>query len=68
MSARIVAGYTTKKQAADKLGITLDRYEKWEAGRTPVPAQYVGPVCELFNIDANYLFDISQPRRKETAA
>jgi hypothetical protein len=58
MSARIVAGFETKKQAAEALGITLDRYEKWESGRTPVPAQYVGPVCELFRIDANYLFGV----------
>jgi hypothetical protein len=65
-SARIVAGYATKKQASDKLGITLDRYEKWETGRTPVPAQYVGPVCELFHVDANYLFGIeaAQASRK----
>lgn len=66
MSARIVAGYATKREAAEKLGITLDRYEKWESGRTPVPAQYVGPVCALFNIDANYLFGVepSPPARK----
>jgi hypothetical protein len=61
MSARIVAGFETKKQAADALQIGLDRYEKWESGRTPVPAQYVGPICELFRIDANYLFGVSQP-------
>jgi hypothetical protein len=58
MSARVVAGYTTKKEAADALQIGLDRYEKWESGRTPVPAQYVGPICELFHIDANYLFGV----------
>lgn len=58
MSARVVAGYSTKKEAADALQIGLDRYEKWESGRTPVPAQYVGPICELFHIDANYLFGI----------
>lgn len=58
-SARVVAGYATKKQAADALQIGLDRYEKWESGRTPVPAQYVGPICELFNVDANYLFGVS---------
>lgn len=58
MSARVVAGFTTKKEAADALQIGLDRYEKWESGRTPVPAQYVGPICELFNIDANYLFGV----------
>jgi hypothetical protein len=58
MSARVVAGYNTKKEAADALQIGLDRYEKWESGRTPVPAQYVGPICELFRIDANYLFGV----------
>jgi hypothetical protein len=54
--ARLVAGFTTKKQAAERLGIGLDRYEKWESGRTPVPAQYIGPVCALYGVDANYLF------------
>lgn len=58
MSARVVAGYTTKKEAAVALQIGLDRYEKWESGRTPVPAQYVGAICELFHIDANYLFGV----------
>lgn len=57
-AARVVAGYTTKKEAADALQIGLDRYEKWESGRTPIPAQYVGPVCALFRVDANYLFGI----------
>lgn len=57
-AARIHAGYKTQKEAADALHIRVDRYEKWESGRTPVPAQYVGPVCGLFNIDANYLFDV----------
>lgn len=57
-SARIVAGFATKKRAAEALGVGLDRYEKWETGRTPIPAQYVGPVCDLYSIDANYLFGI----------
>lgn len=58
VAARVMAGYSTKKEAADALQIGLDRYEKWESGRTPVPAQYVGPICELFHIDANYLFGV----------
>lgn len=61
VSARIVAKYETKKQAADALGIGLDRYEKWESGRTPIPADYVGPICALFGVDANYLYNI-EPR------
>jgi transcriptional regulator with XRE-family HTH domain len=66
-SARIVAGYATQKEAADALGITIDRYETWEKGRTPVPAQYVGPVCERFNVDANYLFGVEpKPPARQT--
>lgn len=61
-AARVMARYETQKQAADALGVGVDRYEKWEGGRTPVPAQYIGPVCALFHVDANYLFGI------ETAA
>lgn len=61
-AARRVAGFATKKEAAARLGIGLDRYEKWESGRTPVPAQYVAPVCELYSVDANYLFG-TQPKR-----
>lgn len=57
-SARIVAGFATKREAAAALGVGLDRYEKWESGRTPIPAQYVGSVCDLYGIDANYLFGI----------
>lgn len=63
-SARIVAGYRTKREAAEALGIALDRYTKWENGRTPVPPQYVQIVCAVFNIDANYLFAVGA---RETA-
>lgn len=67
-AARRVAGFATKKQAADRLGIGLDRYEKWESGRTPVPVQYIGQVCELYNVDANYLIGTTPMRpQKETA-
>ena len=44
-AARIHAKFNTQKEAADALHIRVDRYEKWESGRTPVPAQNVGPVC-----------------------
>lgn len=58
-AARIMARYETQKRAADALGVGLDRYEKWESGRTPVPAQYIGAVCELYGVDANYLFSVN---------
>lgn len=67
-SARVVAGYATQKQAADALRIGLDRYEKWESGRTPIPAQYIGAICGLYGVDANYLYNIeSRLKARETA-
>jgi transcriptional regulator with XRE-family HTH domain len=66
-AARVVAGFPTQREASDALGIRVDRYEKWESGRTPVPAQYVGPVCALFNVDANYLFDIQAAQQVRKA-
>lgn len=66
-SARVVAGYETQLMAAQALGVGLDRYRKWESGRTPVPAQYVPAVCELFHIDANYLFGVQAKLIRKTA-
>lgn len=69
-SARVVGGYSTQKQAADALQIGLDRYEKWESGRTPIPAQYIGPICQLYGVDPNYLYGYGiEPKRlaKESA-
>jgi hypothetical protein len=66
-AARVMARYETQKQAADALGVRVDRYEKWENGRTPVPAQYIGAVCELYDIDANYLFDVETAKSARRA-
>lgn len=64
-SARIMARFETQQDAAIALGVGLDRYRKWESGRTPVPAQYVPLVCQLFKIDANYLYSVpSMPLSK----
>lgn len=66
-SARVVAGFQTQQQAAQALGIGVDRYRKWESGRTPVPAQFVPMVCDLFRIDANYLFGVHAVSVRKTA-
>lgn len=66
-AARVMAGFDTQQKAADALGIKLDRYTKWEGGRTPVPAQYVPIVCDLFHVDANYLFAIQTRSIRKSA-
>lgn len=65
-AARVVAGFNTQLEAAQALGIGLDRYTKWESGRTPVPAQYIQPVCVLFHVDANYLFSVEAKAMRKT--
>jgi DNA-binding XRE family transcriptional regulator len=35
-AARIAAGYDTQAPFAKELGIELERYKKWESGRTPI--------------------------------
>jgi DNA-binding XRE family transcriptional regulator len=66
-SARIVAGYETQKEFAAALSIQEERYKKWESGRTPIPHTYVPLVCELLNIDANYLFGVRQLMARKAA-
>jgi transcriptional regulator with XRE-family HTH domain len=55
-AARLMAGYDTQQAFAKALGVEWERYRKWESGRTPVPHQYVPLVCELLDIDPNFLF------------
>lgn len=55
-AARIAAGYKTQKDFADALGIEVERYKKWESGRTPIQHQYIPRACDLLNTDPNYLY------------
>lgn len=41
-----LAGWT-KHQAAELLGVSLNHYQKWESGRSPVPA-YVIKMIEVY--------------------
>lgn len=66
-AARISAGYQNQDEAARALGIERERYKKWESGRTPVPALYIGVVCETFGKDANYFFRIEAISARKTA-
>lgn len=60
-AARISAGYRTQKEFAERSGIPLENYKKYESGRTPIPHRLMGLVCELIDKDANYLYGI-EPR------
>jgi len=57
-AARIAAGYDTQKPFAAALGIELERYKKWESGRTPIQHEYLADVCELTGKDPNYFYGV----------
>lgn len=69
-SARVAYGngeaYRTQALFAKALGIEVERYKKWESGRTPIPPEFIGPICDLLGKDANYLYGIAakEPLRK----
>jgi DNA-binding XRE family transcriptional regulator len=66
-AARIAAGYATQQEFANVLGVPIERYKKWESGRTPMPHQYIPAACELTGQDANYFFKVSAKVFKKTA-
>lgn len=58
-AARIAHGrFPTQAPFAKALNIEVERYKKWESGRTPIPPEFIGPICDLLGQDANYLFDV----------
>lgn len=64
-SARVAAEYFSQPPFAKALGIELERYKKWESGRTPFQHEYLPKICELTGKDANYFYGLSA---KEQAA
>jgi hypothetical protein len=57
-SARVAAGYGTQGPFAKALGIELERYKKWESGRTPIQHEFIPAACELTGKDANYFYGV----------
>lgn len=57
-AARIAAGYDTKEPFAKALGVELERYKKWESGRTPIQHEFIPRACELTGKDANYFYAV----------
>jgi hypothetical protein len=65
-AARIGAGYDTQPPFAKALGIEIERYKKWESGRTPIQHEYLGLVCELTGKDANFFYGLAHEQQKRS--
>lgn len=48
-----------QKDVAEKLGVPLSTYANWEQGRTEPSINDIYRIIEIFEIDANELFDIN---------
>lgn len=47
-----------QKDVAEKLGVPLSTYANWEQGRTEPSIEDIYKLLDVFEIDANELFDI----------
>ena len=47
-----------QEEVAKKLGIPPSTYANWEQGRTEPSIEDIYKLSEVFNVDANELFDI----------
>jgi hypothetical protein len=67
-AARIAAGYDTQPPFAKALGIELERYKKWESGRTPIQHEFLAGVCELTGKDANFFYGLTLEQTQKRAS
>lgn len=66
-SARVAAGYSTMEEFAKAMRVSLERYKKWESGRTAIPHEYIPLACQLLNQDANYFFKVEPKAMRKSA-
>lgn len=54
-AAREAAGYPEAEDFANALGVTGARYRQWERGKASPSFTYLTRICQLLDVDPNYL-------------
>lgn len=54
----------TQKDIADLLGITRQQYSLYEKGYRNLPIIFLKPLCEHFNVSADYVLGIRVKKSK----
>jgi transcriptional regulator with XRE-family HTH domain len=54
----------TQKDIADLLGINQRVYSRYETGKNLMPITYLKPLCEHFNVSADYVLGIRVKKSK----
>lgn len=52
-----VANGLSQQDAADKIGITSQQWQKYEKGENKISAGRLGTIAKLFDTDVNYFFE-----------
>lgn len=58
----------TQPVVAERVGVSLRGYQKWEAGTTAPAWRNLEQLAEVFNVSADYLLGAVQERRQEPNA
>ncbi len=48
-------------EAAARIGVGKTIYYSWEDGSKNIPIKYIVPLCQMYDVDANYIFG-TKPR------
>lgn len=48
-------------EVSARLGVSKTTYYYWEEGAKKLPIKYIVPLCEIYDVDANYIFG-TKPR------
>ena len=48
-------------EVSSRLGVSKTTYYYWEEGAKKLPIKYIVPLCEIYDVDANYIFG-TKPR------
>lgn len=66
-AAREAAGYDEAEDFANALGVTGARYRQWERGKASPSFTYLTRICQLLNVDPNYLLPFAVKKSKKKA-
>lgn len=50
----------SQEEVADYLGVTKQNVSSWETGRTRVDVDTLAKMCELYNVDINYIAGVKE--------
>lgn len=54
----------TQQQIAELLSITRQQYGLYESGARALPIDYIKPLCEHFEVSANYVLGVEIKNKK----